>query len=207
MAGDEAGQGTFVALAALIRSRPARLGAVRLVAVDGPSGAGKTCFADRLAKELDAQVVHTDDLLDGWADQFSFWSRLEQKVLEPLRHGRVAYYQRYLWDRGHFGGPRLHIEPADAVLIEGVSSARRVIRPELSFSIFVSAPAGLRLSRALARDGGDDIAFRAYLERWRLAEDRHFVEDGTAEDADLVVDGAAEGPDDRYEQLWRRPPD
>jgi hypothetical protein len=66
---------------------------------------------------------------------------------------------------------------------------------------------GLRVSRVLARDDGDDVAFRAYLERWRLAEDRHFAEDGTAEAADLVVDGAAEGPDDRYEQLWRRPPD
>jgi cytidylate kinase len=192
---------SFAALAALIRSRPARLGAVRLVAIDGPSGAGKTWFADRLAKELDAPVVHTDDLLDGWDDQFTFWPRLEELVLGPLRDGRAARYQRYQWDRRCFGGPPVRIEPADAVLMEGVSSARSVIRAELSYSIFISAPADLRLSRALAREGGDDVAFRAYLERWRLAEDRHFAGDGIAEAADLVVDGAAEGPDDRYEQL------
>jgi uridine kinase len=207
MVPDEAGHGTFTELAALVRSRPARLGGVRLVAIDGPSGAGKTWFADRLAKVLDAPVVHTDELLDGWDDQFTFWSRLEELVLEPLRHGRAACYQRYRWDRRGFGGRPVRVEPADAVLIEGVSSARRVIRAELSFSIFVTAPAGLRASRVLARDDGADLAFRAYLERWRLAEDRHFAEDGTAEAADLVVDGAAEGPDDRYEQLWRRPPD
>jgi uridine kinase len=198
--------GTLAALAAVIRARPPRLGAVRLVAVDGPSGAGKTLFADRLAKRLDAPVVHTDELLDGWDDQFTFWSRLEDLVLEPLRHGGTATYQPYQWDRGSFGGPPRRIEPAEVVLLEGVSSARRVIRAELSFAIFISAPAGLRLSRVLTRDDGDDVAFRAYLERWRLAEQRHFAADGTAEAADLVVDGAAEGPDDQYEQLWRRPP-
>jgi uridine kinase len=206
MASDRPGHGTFAGLAAVIRSRPARFGGMRLVAIDGPSGGGKTWFADRLAKELDASVVHTDELLDGWDDQFTFWSRLDELVLEPLRHGRAATYERYQWDRRSFDGRPVRVEPADAVLLEGVSSARRVIRAELSYSIFVTAPMGLRVSRVVARDDGDDVAFRAYLERWRLAEDRHFAEDGTAEAADLVVDGAAEGPDDRYEQLWRRPP-
>jgi len=197
---------TFADLAKLVLSRPARLGGVRLVAVDGPSGAGKTRFARRLAQELEAPIVHTDDLLDGWADQFTFWARLDDLVLDPLRHGRTARYERYLWHRRRFGGRPVQIEVADAVLIEGVSSARRVIRPELTLSAFVTAPADLRWRRALARDGSDDVAFRAYLERWRLAEDRHFAEDDTAAAVDLMVDGAAESPDDRYEQLWRRPP-
>ena len=197
---------TFVHLASLVLSRPPRLGRVRLVAVDGPSGAGKTWFAERLANHLNAPVVHTDDLLDGWDDQFTFWARLEDRVLEPLRHGRPARYERYLWDRQSFGGDLETIEPADVVLMEGVSSARRVIRPELSLAIFVTAPPDLRLSRVLARDGGDDVAFRAYLERWRAAEDRHFATDATAASADLVVDGTAQGCGEEYEQLWRRPP-
>jgi uridine kinase len=182
---------TFAALAAYVRGLPPRLGDVRLVAVDGPSGAGKTLFALRLAKELDAPVVHTDDLLDGWDDQFTFWARLEELVLGPLRRGVTATYRRYLWRRGEFGGSPVSVEPAPVVLLEGVSAARREIRPELSFTIFVSAPADLRLARALARDGDDSVAFRAYLERWRAAEDRHFAEDGTAAAADLIIDGAA----------------
>src|SRR3954452_1487837 len=197
---------TFTALAGYVRGLPPRLGPVRLVAVDGPSGAGKTCFAMRLAKELDAPVVHTDDLLDGWDDQFTFWARLEQKVLGPLRRGQTATYERYQWHRGAFGGSPVLVEPAPVVLLEGVSSARRVIRPELSLAVFVVAPADLRLARALARDGGDSVAFRAYLERWRVAEDRHFAEDETADHADLVVDGADE-TGDRYERLIRRSPD
>jgi uridine kinase len=196
----------FDDLATLILNRPPRLGAVRLVAVDGPSGAGKTVFADRLAARLNAPVVHTDDLLDGWTDQFTFWTRLEATVLQPLRNGRAAEYRRYEWDRAGFGGPPVRIEPATAVVMEGVSSARRVIRPELTLAVFVTAPPPLRWTRVLARDGTADVAFPAYLERWRAAEDRHFAEDRTAEYAEVGVDGTADGSDEEYEQLWRRPP-
>jgi uridine kinase len=196
----------FEELAALVLSRPPRLGPVRLVAVDGPSGAGKTVFAGRLAKRLDAPVVHTDDLLDGWGDQFTFWPRLEDKVLRPLRHGRVAEYQRYRWENARFEGEPVRIEPAAVVVIEGVSSARRVIRSEVSLAVFVTAPPRLRWTRVLARDGTTDVAFRAYLERWRAAEDRHFAAEHTAEYAEIGVDGAADGSEEGYDQLWRRAP-
>ena len=185
------GTETFTSLAERILARPPLLGPVRLVAVDGPSGAGKSWFASRLAKVADMPVVHTDDLLDGWDDQFTFWARLEEQVLDPLRHGRPATYRRYLWHRQEFGGNPVTVEPAAAVLLEGVSAARREIRSELSFSVFVTAPADLRWRRALARDGRDDVAFQAYLERWRVNEDRHFAADATAARVDLLVDGAA----------------
>ena len=189
---------TFEGLAAYVGRQTPKLGGVRLVAVDGPSGAGKTRFAVRLAKRLDAPVVHADDLLDGWDDQFTFWPRLESQVLAPLRRGRAGGYRKYLWHRGRFGDETVTVEPAPVVVLEGVGSARRVIRPELSLTVFVDAPPELRLSRALARDGDDSVAFRAYLERWRAAEDRHFAEDDTVANADLVVDGAAEAGDDRF---------
>ena len=195
----------FDELAALILSRPPRLGPVRLVAIDGPSGAGKTVFAERLAERLNAPVVHTDDLLDGWGDQFTFWARLEDKVLQPLRHGRIAEYRRYRWDPPGFGGEAVRIEPAGVIVMEGVSSARRVIRPELSLAVFITAPQQLRWTRVLARDGTADVAFPAYLERWRAAEDRHFAADRTAQYAEVGVDGAADGSDEGYEELWRRP--
>jgi uridine kinase len=198
---------TFASLAERILERPPRLGPVRLVAVDGPSGAGKSWFAARLAKVAGLPVVHTDDLLDGWDDQFTFWDRLEEQVLDPLRHARNGTYLRYLWHRQAFGGTPVTVEPAAAVVLEGVTAARRAIRPELSFSVLVTAPPELRRRRALARDGGDDVAFRAYLERWRMNEDRHFAAEATAAHVDLLVDGAAEGSDDRYERLWPAPPD
>jgi uridine kinase len=189
---------TFADLAAYVMEQPPRLGRVRLIAVDGPSGAGKTSFALRLAKHLDAPIVHTDDLLDGWDDQFTFWTRLERLVLGPLRDGETATYRRYQWHLGEFGGPLVTVEPAPAVVLEGFSAARREIRAELSLAVFVVAPPDLRLARALARDGDDSLAFRAYLWRWRAAEDRHFAADQTAAAAHLVVDGAAATGDDCF---------
>ncbi|BFU46521.1 uridine kinase [Krasilnikovia sp. MM14-A1004] len=196
----------FTDLAARILATPPRLGSVRLVAVDGPSGAGKTRFAQRLAGALDAPVVHTDDLLDGWADQFAFWDRLERLVLAPLRAGRPATYECYQWDRGAFGGPPVTVEPSPAVLLEGVSSARAAVRSRLSLAVFVTAPDRLRWARVLDRDG-DDVAFRSYLEQWRAAERRHFAAETTAACADVVVDGAAEGTDVEFHQVWRPAPD
>jgi uridine kinase len=195
----------YADLAIEIGRKPSRFGsdAIRLVAIDGPSGAGKTSFATKLAKHLDAPVVHADDLLDGWDDQFTFWERLEKQVLGPLRRGEAGRYQRYEWHRGGFGGPWITVEPAPIVLLEGVSAARREIRPELSFAVFVTAPADLRWQRALARDGDDSVAFRAYLGRWRAAEDRHFAEDDTAAAADLIVDGAATTGDDVFMRRGR----
>mgnify|MGYP004486428001 CR=1 FL=1 len=197
----------FAELAERVLAMPPRLGPVRLIAVDGPSGAGKSWFADRLAAAAGAPVVHTDDLLDGWDDQFTFWSRLEKQVLEPLREGRPASYLRYSWELAGFAGEPVIVPPAPAVVLEGVTSARRSVRPELSFSVFVTAPARLRWHRATVRDGGHDVAYQRYLERWHAAEQEHFAADDTAAHADLLVDGAAESPGDQFVPLSAAPPD
>ncbi|MBF9131546.1 hypothetical protein I0C86_21645 [Plantactinospora sp. S1510] len=182
---------SYADLAARILGRAARLGRTRLVAVDGPSGAGKSSFAGRLAAELPgAPVVNTDDLLDGWADQFSFWPRLDEWVLAPLRASRPGRYRRYDWGTGCFAGDWVPVPPAPVVILEGVSSARAAIAAELTFAVFVTAPARLRRDRTLARDGA---ALLPQLTLWRRAERMHFATDRTAERADLVVNGAA-GP-------------
>ncbi|HEY3011016.1 MAG TPA: hypothetical protein VGJ63_23575 [Micromonosporaceae bacterium] len=193
-------------LAARVLAAPPRLGRVRLVAVDGPSGAGKSNVADRLAVALERQtghptpVVRTDDLLDGWDDQFTFWARLERDVLKPLAAGRPGRYRRYDWHQRAFGDATVDVVPAPVVIIEGVSAARAAIRPRLSLAVFVTAPSDLRLARALGRDGE---ALRAYLEKWRLRENRHFAADATAQHADLVIDGAPEAAHDPAEQYLR----
>jgi uridine kinase len=195
----------FADLAAEIGHRPARLGPVRWVAVDGPSGAGKTTFADRLAEALGeagsrVEAVHTDDLLDGWADQFTFWPRLEEGVLNPLARGEPGSYPVYDWVLGRFGESR-RVPVPDVLIVEGATSARAEAYPRLSFSIFVAADRDLRLRRALARDGP---AIESPLRRWMAAEDDYFAAAATAERADRLVDGVARvghDPKDEYVRL------
>jgi uridine kinase len=200
---------SFHALAQDVLARPARLGATRLVAIDGPSGVGKTVFAERLAEALrrdgvDPPVVHTDDLLDGWSDQVTFWPRLEEWVLAPLRAGRGGGYRRYDWHEGRFRPEWTPVPPAAVVLLEGVTAARAAIRPEATLSVFLTAPARLCLERAVARDGE---AVRAYLEEWQRGERRHFAADATADQVDLMVDAASgAGHDQATRRGHGRPP-
>ncbi|MFG2047947.1 uridine kinase [Micromonospora sp. NPDC048935] len=194
----------YAELARRVLAGPARLGRTRLVAVDGPSGAGKSRFAahlaDALAVLLDGDrppVVHTDDLLDGWDDQFSFWARLDEWVLTPLREGKPGSYRRYSWVRQRFLGRPVPVPAMPVLVVEGVSTARAVVRPELTLAVFVTAPAPLRLARAVARDGPEILP---ELRRWHAGERAHFAADDTAARVDLLVDGAPTLPydADRY---------
>ena len=178
---------TFDGLARRILRRRPRLGNTRLVAVDGPTGAGKTVFAERLTAAVGGAgvpLVHTDDFLDGWDDQFTYWQRLEELVLAPLRAGRPGRHRRYDWARGAFVGPWVAVPAAPVVVLEGFGAMRA--GSELTFAIFVTAPGRLRLRRSLERDGAET---RPELLRWRRRENRHFAVDRTASRADVVVSG------------------
>lgn len=192
----------YADLARRILAAPPKLGRTRLVAVDGPSGAGKTMFAERLAAALPAgtPVVHTDDLLDGWDDQLTFWVRLCDTVLAPLSRGEPGGYHPYDWRAGRFGEDWHPVPAAPVVILEGVSTARASIRPRLALAVFVTAPADLRRRRVLERDGGRLLP---YLRAWWRGEERHFATDATVRHADLIVDGAAAEPHAKATQYVR----
>jgi uridine kinase len=196
----------FVDLAAQVLTRPARLGPVRLVAVDGPAGAGKTTFAGRLARALrttgaKTTEIHTDDLLDGWADMMTFWPRFDHDVLDQLRTGRPGRYRRYDWHAASFAElVPVPVPVPDVLVVEGVTSARAVIRAELTLSVFVTAPRDLRLARGLERDGKE---LEPHLVRWFADEEVHFAADRTADHADVLVDGAPDMPLDPRDQYLR----
>ena len=70
-------------LADAARSAQAPAGVMtRMVAVDGPGGAGKSSLADWHARELDAQVVHTDDFAS-WENPVDWWPDLIERALQP----------------------------------------------------------------------------------------------------------------------------
>jgi cytidylate kinase len=191
---------TFAELARDILARPPRLGPVRLVAVDGPAGSGKTTFAGRLSGALThegarAPQVHVDDLLAGWGDLATFWPRLEQWVLDPLRRGMAAAYRSYDWHAEVFRDEWTTLGVPEALIVEGVSSARAVIRPELTLSVYLIADRDVRLTRGIERDGE---ALRPEWLRWMAEEDEHFARDDTMAHVDLLVDGMSNVAETEY---------
>jgi uridine kinase len=155
----------------------------RVVAVDGPGGAGKSSLAEYLAHELEAPIVHTDDFAS-WENPVDWWPELIEQVLVPLAAGRPARYTPSSW-----GGPakeQVVVEPVDFVVLEGVTASRTAFRPYLTYSIWVETPRPLRLRRGLARDGEDA---RADWERWMAEEDVYVAREQPAARADLVLAG------------------
>jgi uridine kinase len=155
----------------------------RIVAVDGRGGAGKSTLAERLASELDATIVHTDDFAS-WESPVEWWPALLEQVLEPLARGETAAFVPNSW-----GGPpkeRVVVEPGGIVVLEGVTSSRAAFRPYLAFSIWVETPRELCLQRGLERDGDDALP---QWEAWMAAEDAYIAAERPHEHADLVVRG------------------
>ncbi|MEV0561837.1 hypothetical protein [Dactylosporangium sp. NPDC050588] len=183
------GIGTYGALAKEVLGREARLGDVRLVAVDGRAGSGKTTFAGRLARALrhagvDVAELHTDDFLDGWAELEAWRPRLERWVFAPFKAGEDARYRRYDWVRERLRDEWEPLRRPDVLVVEGVGSAGV---QDLTFAVCVHAPRALRLERGLIRDGE---ALRPQWERWMAEEDRFFGEGAAPRTVDVHVDGA-----------------
>jgi uridine kinase len=176
----------YADLATAIRARPARAGTTRVVAVDGPAGSGKSVFAERLAAELLATVVCLDDLTPAWSGPDKEATVLVESVLSPLTSGAEAGYRRFEWPASD--NLEWRTVPAEvSLVVEGVGSGSRLVRPYLSLLVWVEAPAALRLARGLERDGE---VYRAEWDRWREREDRLFQLERTREFAEIRVDGA-----------------
>jgi len=175
-----------------IHGAPARLGPptdpMRLVCIDGPAGSGKTSLAEQLMTRTGAQVVHMDDLYDGWGGLLDVHERLEGQILTPLAAGGAGRYQRYDWRAERFT-ESVDVPRTPLLVIEGCGAGSRVVQPYLGLLIWVSAPDELRLRRGLERDGkGQEPQWRAFMADEQILYSR----ERTPERADLHLDAWGE---------------
>lgn len=154
------------ALAAALLALPPSLGPVRLVAVDGHAGSGKTTLAGRLSAALGgAPVVHLDNLATH-REPFGWTERLRAQVLEPLARGAAGRHAVYDWSAGAFGGDR-EVPVAPVVLLEGVGAGRRAVRPHLAALLW------MELDQAAARAAGSCGTVRNWPSSGRVGRVRN----------------------------------
>ncbi len=167
-----------------VAQAPGRM-TTKIIAIDGPGGAGKSSLAEQLSQKLGSTpIVHTDDFAS-WDNPLNWWPRLIAQVLEPLYHNDIARYQRYDW-----GTQRMaewhEIQPSEYLLLEGVSSSREAFRPYIALSIWIETPRQERLRRGLERDGETSLT---QWEEWMASEDEYIEREHPEQNTDLVIDG------------------
>lgn len=172
-------------------------GRMTFVAIDGPSGAGKTTLAEALQNSrLAATVVHMDDFysdegvdpLGGLTpeeacDEYVDWQRLQELVLEPLKDGDNGYYQVYDWV-AHRPDTWVTLQPRGVLVIEGVYAMRPELREAYDVTVYVDTPSETRLSRLSMRPDNP-----VWVKRWAEAEEWYNENIRPVGYADVVVSG------------------
>src|SRR6478736_717644 len=133
-----------------------RCGDVVVIALDGPSGAGKTTLARGVELALEptapVAVVHMDHLYPGWDGLAEAPELLATQVLEPLARGERAAYRLWSWVRDEWAGTR-EVPPCRYLVVDGCGSSVGPARAYAAVTVFVDADPALRMRRGLERDG------------------------------------------------------
>lgn len=194
------------ALADMVRTRPPRLGDTRLVLIDGPAGSGKTTLANRLALALGGaaspgsgaidpdhplplheplQILHADDMYEGWTGLDTLGDVLVDRVLAPLASGRSGRFRMWDWHQDGRTHP-VDVHAREVLIVEGVGVAMRRARAHASVTVWIEAEPRERLRRGLARDGEQ---MRTEWIAWQRREQEEFARQGTRAEADVHLDG------------------
>jgi molybdenum cofactor guanylyltransferase len=152
-----------------------------VVAVDGPSCAGKSILANALALRSGAAVVEGDDFYRhtlprltvaereamsdaAVVDAVIDWERLRAEALLPLRVRESARFQPYDWDAddGRLAPPKI-IPPADVIIVEGVYATRPELADLVDVAVYLGVDRQVRARRYAER--GNDPDWQRFWER------------------------------------------
>ena len=172
---------SFNGLAKHIRT----LEAPAVIAIDGRSASGKTTFATRLARALNAPLVHTDDV--AWHHSFfDWWPLMLEQIITPFRAGIAIDWKPEAWStQGREGS--ISVRQSPILILEGVSATRHELSQQIDLPIWVETDLKLAETRGLERDGPDG---RDFWFQWQASEQPFLEADKPWDRAKLIVDGA-----------------
>jgi uridine kinase len=166
-----------------------------VVAIDGHGAAGKSVLADAAGRLLGASLVHVDDFFReagstagaGESPMAAYydWMRLRRQALEPLRRGERASFRAFDWETNAYLPGQVTVDPAQLILVEGVSSTTASLADLVDRTVLVMTPESERVARLHERIG-DEV----WDDAW-LAAERSYFAARPAGWFDLVVSGSA----------------
>lgn len=172
-------------LARRVRERAPACGTTRVIAIDGRSGSGKTSLALDLADRLGAPILHLERIYPGWHG-LAETPAIVRALLADLAIGELGRAPQWDWEADRPGSP-LTLRPTAELIIEGVGSGARALRPFLSHLTWLDAPASVRRERALARDGA---TYEPWWDTWARQEESYLAAEWPQQAADVVISTA-----------------
>lgn len=183
-------------VAGVVLDVPRRGPLVRIVAVEGRSGSGKSTVAEEVRRALadrgePVAVLTMEDLYPGWNGLAEAPALLREWVLLPLFRGGQAAWHRYDWERGGYGTESVGM-PADlaehggTLVVEGCGSGVAPVRDLVDLLVWVEASEEARSQRLGDRE--DAEVYAPHRARWARQEDSLYTFDPVHERADLRLD-------------------
>ena len=179
----------------------AAAGSPVVIAIDGPSCAGKSVLATALALRSGAAVVEGDDFYRhtlprltvahreamsdaAVVDAVIDWERLRAEALLPLRARQSATFQPYDWDAddGRLAPPKI-IPPADVIIVEGVYAARPELSDLVDVAVYLGVDPQVRARRYAERENDPD-----WQRFWERGEAHYFRAVRPAASYDIRLD-------------------
>jgi uridine kinase len=166
-----------------------------VVAIDGHGAAGKSVLAGGVGRLLAASVVHVDDFFreagstarQGESPMAAYydWQRLRREAVEPLHRGERVSFSAFDWETNGYLPGLVVVEPAELILVEGVSSTTTALADLVDRTVLVVTPESERVARLHERIG-DEV----WDDEWLAAEQSYFSARPEVW-FDLVVSGSA----------------
>jgi uridine kinase len=158
-----------------------------VIAIDGPSCAGKSILATAVAVRSGATVLEADDFYRNTLPRLTLsqreatpdaavvdavidWERLRDQALLPLRARESATFQPYDWDAddGQLAPPKT-LPAADLIIVEGVYAARPELAELVDAAVYLGVDPQTRTRRSAERENDPD-----WVRFWERGEANYF---------------------------------
>lgn len=165
-----------------------------IVALDGPSGSGKSRLGRLLSRWFASPVLAMDDFFlrpeqrtpgrlaepGGNLDR----ERFASEVLQPLRAGEPFRYRPYNCQTQKLGPPR-DVQPARLTFIEGSYSHHPAFAAAYDLKVFLTISSQNQKQRILKRNGSEQL--KRFESEWIPLENRYFEAFDVRGQSDLVL--------------------
>ena len=172
-----------------------------VIAIDGPSCAGKSILATAVALGSGASILEGDDFYRNTLPKLTLsqreamsdaavvdavidWERLRDQALLPLRAGKSVTFQPYDWNAGDGRlAPPKTIPAANLIIVEGVYAARSELADLVDVAVYLGVDEQTRARRYAERGNDPD-----WVRFWEHGEAYYFSRVRPRASFDLQLD-------------------